>query len=323
MSVHSKASGRAPRAGAVPAAPERSRKGEKDMAARRRIFVVIVAAGRSSRMRGAAGGNKVFAKICGRTVLSHGIERFLECGLAIDGIVVVAAPGEEGRSAAILSRALDGPFEKSPRVTAAAAATANRGAHAATPWCVATGGSERMLSVRNGLFGAEGLGAGDRDLVFVHDGARPNFPAEALSAMVEMVAIAPKASNRRPPAGRKPSGRGGFAGVTLAVPSHDTLCRVRADGSIAGYEDREAIWRVQTPQLFSLGALRGCFERALDGEKASGGARFTDETSMLFEMGYFVAVAPGAHENIKITTPSDLAAAGGSMGRKRNKPCGK
>ncbi|MCA9855651.1 MAG: 2-C-methyl-D-erythritol 4-phosphate cytidylyltransferase, partial [Dehalococcoidia bacterium] len=65
--------------------------------------------------------------------------------------------------------------------------------------------------------------------------------------------------------------------------------------------DRSELRAVQTPQVFRGDLLRRVhFE--LDGD-------VTDDAAMLEQLGIPVATVEGDRENLKITTPSDLAVA--------------
>ena len=68
--------------------------------------------------------------------------------------------------------------------------------------------------------------------------------------------------------------------------------------------DRSALWAVQTPQVFRRAAL----ERALD-VPAEILAQATDDAWLVERLGGRVAIVPSGSENLKITTPLDLALA--------------
>jgi 2-C-methyl-D-erythritol 4-phosphate cytidylyltransferase/2-C-methyl-D-erythritol 2,4-cyclodiphosphate synthase len=111
---------------------------------------VIVAAGSGRRM--GAGENKVFLPLGGKPVLAHTLAAFEACA-AVESVVVVAAPGERERAAAVCAEA------GCRKVTA-----------------IVAGGAERQDSVR------AGLAALDTDGVLVHDAARPLITPEKIDA---------------------------------------------------------------------------------------------------------------------------------------------
>lgn len=245
---------------------------------KRRIFAVIVAAGSSTRMRGRKGSaNKVFMDLGGRPVLYHSIKKFLAVKPRVDEIIVVSAPGEEIRCLDVFNSVV---FEK------------NRAAGGAVSGDIVTGGDRRGDSVLNGLLAAaEDLTAEEASeaIVFVHDAARPNFdPKAASSALSALIGESESA--------------GGRCGLAFATASHDTLCTIDGAGNISGYADRAVTFRLQTPQLFFLGGLIGCFLKA---EKK--GLEFTDETSLARHFGGKVGIVEGSPENFKITTQNDYS----------------
>ena len=61
---------------------------------------------------------------------------------------------------------------------------------------------------------------------------------------------------------------------------------------------------MQTPQVFEHGLLLGALEKAL-----AEGAELTDDCSAVERLGMSVRLTAGSYENIKLTTPEDLAVA--------------
>jgi 2-C-methyl-D-erythritol 4-phosphate cytidylyltransferase len=84
----------------------------------------------------------------------------------------------------------------------------------------------------------------------------------------------------------------------------DTLKRADARGAIEGTEPRDALWRAFTPQMFRRAAL----ERALEAALAAGSV-VTDEAMAMERLGLKPMLVEGAEDNIKVTTPADLALA--------------
>ena len=93
-------------------------------------------------------------------------------------------------------------------------------------------------------------------------------------------------------------------GAILAAPVRDTLKRADAHCGIAGTEPRERLWRAFTPQMFR----RAARERALEAASAAGDA-VTDEAMAMERLGLKPMLVEGAEDNIKVTTPADLALA--------------
>ncbi|MEX2420405.1 MAG: 2-C-methyl-D-erythritol 4-phosphate cytidylyltransferase [Actinomycetota bacterium] len=142
------------------------------------------------------------------------------------------------------------------------------------------GGDSRQASVVAAL-----EAVGDAQAVVCHDAARP-FASSALFTSV-LAALDREEAD----------------GVVPVVPIADTVKRVR-DGVVEGTESREELMLAQTPQAFRTEVLRAAHERAA-GEDAA----FTDDASVLEWAGYRVVAVPGEPDNLKITTPTDLARA--------------
>ncbi|HEX7406362.1 MAG TPA: 2-C-methyl-D-erythritol 4-phosphate cytidylyltransferase [Candidatus Binatia bacterium] len=149
------------------------------------------------------------------------------------------------------------------------------------PWPVpihlARGGAERQDSVAAGLAAVDATA----ELVIVHDAARPFVPLSCFEACA--------------------AAAGSTGAAIVAVPAHDTVKVVNADGAIVETLDRRTIWLAQTPQAFRTSLLRRAYEHAQrDGYTA------TDDAMLVERIGATVRVVPGLSVNRKITTPDDL-----------------
>ena len=63
--------------------------------------------------------------------------------------------------------------------------------------------------------------------------------------------------------------------------------------------DREYLYAIQTPQVIKK-------ELLIKGYENSDGKTFTDDTSIVENIGVKVKLTPGSYSNIKLTTPEDL-----------------
>ncbi|TZF91045.1 2-C-methyl-D-erythritol 4-phosphate cytidylyltransferase [Cognatilysobacter lacus] len=142
------------------------------------------------------------------------------------------------------------------------------------------GGSERARSVLAALDALDDVT--DDALVLVHDAARPCLDAVDLDRLIAAAA-------------------GNGDGALLAAPVRDTLKRA-SQGRSAGTMPREQLWRALTPQLARLGTLREALRDALDA-----GLVVTDEAMALEHAGLHPQLVEGREDNIKVTTPADLA----------------
>jgi 2-C-methyl-D-erythritol 4-phosphate cytidylyltransferase len=147
------------------------------------------------------------------------------------------------------------------------------------------GGESRRDSVFNGLVAAMAV-IDANDWVLVHDAARPCLPERDLQRLLDECS-------------------GDEIGGILALPIADTVKKAAQDERgvvrIAGSEDRSALWRAQTPQMFRAGVLAQALKRAR--------GAVTDEASAVEEMGLKPRLVAGSPENLKVTYPGDLAIA--------------
>lgn len=150
------------------------------------------------------------------------------------------------------------------------------------PLLTCIGGSERADSVLAGLAALPDSVRPD-DFVLVHDAARPNLGHEDLDQLLTR-------------------GRNDPVGAILATPVRDTLKRAGNDGGIDGTEPREHLWRALTPQLFRRLQLTRALEAARDG-----GIAVTDESMAMELQGHRPLLVEGSDDNLKVTTPADLA----------------
>ncbi|GIX36584.1 MAG: 2-C-methyl-D-erythritol 4-phosphate cytidylyltransferase [Lysobacteraceae bacterium] len=152
------------------------------------------------------------------------------------------------------------------------------------PVLACTGGEERADSVLAGLRALPDT-VRERDWVLVHDAARPCLRHDDLDRLLD-------------------HGMAHGVGAILAAPVRDTLKRARANGEIAGSEPRDGLWRAFTPQLFRRATLTRALESAL-----LAAAAITDEAMAIERLGLRPMLVEGAEDNLKITTPGDLALA--------------
>jgi 2-C-methyl-D-erythritol 4-phosphate cytidylyltransferase len=151
------------------------------------------------------------------------------------------------------------------------------------PVRLADGGAERSDSILNALEAASEFRP---EIVAVHDAVRPFVTPERISAVI--------ARARE------------IGAAILALPATDTIKEVD-DGLIRRTLDRRRVWRAQTPQAFRYYRLMRAnyVARAADLPPAQA----TDDSFLVERLGAPVAVVEGMANNIKITTPEDLALA--------------
>ena len=146
------------------------------------------------------------------------------------------------------------------------------------------GGKERCHSVKNALYEVTRHGT-DRDWVLVHDAARPCLRHEDLDKLFAQLSDH-------------------MVGGLLAYPVRDTMKRADEKQRVVETVDRDRLWHALTPQMFRLHLLRDALNKAIDE-----GFLVTDEASAVEHAGYQPKLVEGHADNIKITTPEDLALA--------------
>ncbi len=145
---------------------------------------------------------------------------------------------------------------------------------------VVAGGDNRQASVRRGLSEV----SPEAELVVVHDAARPFVRPRLIDSCVEAAAQ--------------------HGAAIIALPSSDTV-KWSEDGSRTDRTvPRERLHLAQTPQAFRRSLLESAFERA-----EADGFESTDEASLVERLGRRVFLVAGTPDNIKVTTPEDLAMA--------------
>ena len=143
---------------------------------------------------------------------------------------------------------------------------------------IAEGGITRFHSVRNALeYVPEGA------IVLVHDGVRPFVTEELASNVIRKIEEGEKAA-------------------IPVIPVYDSIRRRTPEGGSVP-EDRSALVSVQTPQAFDSTTLKKAYSMPYRPE-------FTDDASVVEQLGIKICLCPGYRYNIKITDPEDLKLAG-------------
>ena len=247
-------------------------------------IAIVLSAGRGSRMHMETA--KQYLDLCGRPVIAWSLRAFERFEGIDDVILVSAAEDIEYCRSEIVDRY---GFRKVRSIV--------------------PGGAERFLSVWEGLKEAQrlqsagsGTAAGDRMMppcgpeeracgdsgsyVFIHDGARPLVDRGILLRTLEDV--------RR------------YGACTAAMPVKDTIKISDENGFAIRTPDRSFLWQIQTPQVFSFSLAYRAYQKLI----REGDADVTDDAMVVErETDARVKLTEGYWQNIKITTPEDLAIA--------------
>ncbi|WP_207532179.1 2-C-methyl-D-erythritol 4-phosphate cytidylyltransferase [Desertivirga arenae] len=140
------------------------------------------------------------------------------------------------------------------------------------PHFIISGGKQRFDSVKNALERITEPG-----LVAIHDAVRPIITKELI---VRCFDTAKEKGSAIP-----------------VISSRDSL-RVKK-GNMTAAIDRDSILIVQTPQVFRSALLKAAYEQPFHSE-------FTDDASVVEQLGQAVHLVEGDSRNLKITYPEDL-----------------
>jgi len=144
---------------------------------------------------------------------------------------------------------------------------------------VGRGGEHRQDSVANAL----ALLPENTQIVAIHDGARPLVSVSLINKIIDEL--------------------GDFDGIIPAVVPADTI-KQSGGGFVEKTLNRQHLRAVQTPQVFKKEPLLKSYAKAKEE-----GFYGTDDASLLEKYGYKVKITEGSYDNIKVTTPVDLALA--------------
>ncbi len=137
---------------------------------------------------------------------------------------------------------------------------------------IVSGGATRTASVKAGLNACQ-LGA--QDLVMIHDAARPGLAQETISDLISAMDTADAAAP--------------------ALPVSDAL--KRKTGAKLANVSRDALYRVQTPQIFKYGAICEALAQSQD---------LVDDLAAIEARNGRVTLVKGCEHLAKITYPEDL-----------------
>jgi 2-C-methyl-D-erythritol 4-phosphate cytidylyltransferase len=146
---------------------------------------------------------------------------------------------------------------------------------------IVAGGENRRESVSRAL--AALADEEQPSFVLVHDAARALTPPGLVVRVVEAL-------------------RAGHSAVVPALPLSDTVKAVDANGVVLGTPERAGLRAVQTPQGFATELLLRAYQRAAD----LTAAEFTDDASLVEQLGGQVQVVDGDPLAFKITTRLDI-----------------
>lgn len=221
------------------------------------IYGVILSGGVGSRMQ-TEGVPKQYLTVAGKPMLFYCLNVF-ERNPAIDGIVIVASPEWQG----FLSE-----WIKKEKIR---------------KFCgFANAGKSRQHSVFQGLQSVESLGAKEKDLVVVHDAARPLVSDSLLTACI--------------------CGMEDADGVMPVIPVKDTIYMSDNQSEITGLLNRDQLYAGQSPECFMFGPYYEVNSSLTDDEMSA----VRGSSEIAYKKGLRINLIAGSEDNFKVTTMNDL-----------------
>ena len=140
---------------------------------------------------------------------------------------------------------------------------------------IVEGGETRNESVNHGI---KSLDLEDNDIVLIHDGARPLVPTKVISGMIAKLDK--------------------YEAVTAAIKVEDTIGVSASGDKIESFEDRNKLYRIQTPQGFRFKLIKEAHK--------SCDKNATDDAQLALALSKDVGIVIGDKRMNKITTIEDI-----------------
>lgn len=140
------------------------------------------------------------------------------------------------------------------------------------PHQVVNGGESRFHSVQNAL-----QKVSEESIIAIHDGVRPLVSETVITDCLEAAKT--------------------HGSVIPTLPMQDSIRKVA--GNKSQIADRSQFVLVQTPQCFQSSIILKAYQQDYQ-------SSFTDDASVVEQLGHSIHLVEGNKENIKITTPEDL-----------------
>ncbi len=151
---------------------------------------------------------------------------------------------------------------------------------------VVPGGKNRNSSVQNGCrFLMESYSIAEDDIVLTHDAVRPFIDSRVIKDNINATKE--------------------FGAANTVMPVFDSIIRTTTGEFFSEHLPRKELYRVQTPQSFKLKELENVINSLSEEELEE----YTDVASIFADRGFRVRLVEGLDNNIKITTPFDMAVA--------------
>ena len=144
--------------------------------------------------------------------------------------------------------------------------------HFDIPHQIVNGGESRFHSVQNAL-----KKISNKSIVAIHDGVRPLVSKTVIKNCIESAEK--------------------FGATIPILPMQDSIRKISDNGN--QMVDRSQFVSIQTPQCFRSEVILKAYQQEYQDS-------FTDDASVVEQLGHKIYLLEGNKENIKITTPEDL-----------------
>ena len=144
--------------------------------------------------------------------------------------------------------------------------------HFDVPHQIVNGGESRFHSVQNALQKVK-----EKSIVAIHDGVRPLVSETVINNCIQSAEK--------------------FGVAIPTLPMQDSIRKISDNRSQIA--DRSQFVLVQTPQCFQSEVILTAYQQEYQNS-------FTDDASVVEQLGHKIYLVEGNKENIKITTPEDL-----------------
>ena len=221
-------------------------------------YAIILAGGVGQRMRN-SGMPKQFLEVHGKPIIIYTLQKFERCD-DIDEVVIACNVYWMDHMKELLGRY---GIKKAKRVI--------------------PGGKDRQESVKNGISAITELGAGDDDIVVIHDGVRPLIETAIIS---ENVRVANKYGNA----------------MTVRPVIESVVITEEETARFDNFKKRDATYSLTSPQTFKLSILRQTYD---DIENVNQPIPLLDTALAYTLLGNDIHIIKENNNNLKVTTPED------------------
>lgn len=223
-------------------------------------YAIILAAGVGQRMRN-GGLPKQFLKLMGKPIVVYTLEKFEQCD-EIDKVVVVCHGGYVDYMQQLMDLYQINKVAK-----------------------IVVGGNDRQNSLKRGLDEIVLLGAGDEDIVVIHDGVRPLVSQTTLNENIRVA---------------KQYG----CAVTVHAVTETVVITETEEAKMGDFKKREDTYSMTAPQSFQVKIIKDAYQK-IENMK-HGEVPLLDAAMVYAKTGGEVHLVKEHGTNIKITTPEDF-----------------